>query len=75
MWHIIGTLIGIGSIFLTIFLYQKTIKERDPVLITDPVRTEILDFEKLANSPIQVITPDGSPVKTDVTSVNFYFLE
>ena len=73
LWQIIGTLIGITGIFLSIFLYQKTIRERDPVLIIDPVRTEILDSEKLVNSPIVVKTPDGSPVNADVTSVNFYF--
>jgi hypothetical protein len=72
LWHIIGTLMTITGIFLTIFLYQKTIKERDSVLIVDPIRTEIIDSEKLANSCIIVVTPEGTAVKADVTSVNFF---
>lgn len=73
LWQIFGSLIGVVGILLTIFLYQKTIKERDPVLIIDPNRTEILNSEKISSSPIKVITPDGGDIESDITLIKFYF--
>src|SRR5207247_5981904 len=46
---------------------------REPILVVDPNRVEILSTERLATAPIKVLRRDNTPIETDVYAVRFYF--
>ncbi|MBY0435725.1 MAG: hypothetical protein K2U26_16615 [Cyclobacteriaceae bacterium] len=64
--------IAITIVFGYYFLYIG-IRERKPTFYVDPTRTTILDKENAANAPLQLLKANGDTIKSDVTSVYFYF--
>lgn len=55
------------------YFYLESRAEREPIFLVDSVRTHILSKERLSAAPIRVVKPDGSPVKSDLIAVRFYF--
>jgi len=71
--EITGYIVGIIGLILSIYFYEVSKKEREPTFITEPVRTEIINSEKLVNNPIKVLDSNGQILSRDLTSVRFYF--
>lgn len=70
---ILGLIIGILSIFLSIYFYKKSIKKPEPILITDPSRTLIINSEHFSDTSLKIIKSDGNEVTGNVTAIRFYF--
>jgi hypothetical protein len=64
--------IAITIVFGYYFLYIGN-RERKPTFYLDPTRTVILDKENAANAPLQLLKSNGDTIKSNVTSVYFYF--
>src|SRR5258708_37665438 len=64
----IAITIAVGYYFLYI-----GIRERKPTFYVDPIRTTILDRPHAANAPLRLLTANGATIRSDVTSVYFYF--
>jgi uncharacterized membrane protein SirB2 len=64
--------IAITIVFGYYFLYIGN-RERKPTFYLDPTRTTILDKKNAANAPLQLLKANGDTIKSDVTSVYFYF--
>ncbi len=64
--------IAITIVFGYYFLYIG-IRERKPTFYVDPIRTTILDRTHAANAPLRLLKANGDTIKSDVTSVYFYF--
>jgi hypothetical protein len=64
--------IAITIVFGYYFLYIGN-RERKPTFYLDPTRTVILDKENAANAPLQLLKSNGDTIKSNVTSVFFYF--
>jgi len=59
---------------VSLYFYNKSRFEREPIFFVDSVRTEILNQDMLSEPPIRVLrTTDGSEIKSDLTSLQFYF--
>ncbi|SRR6266566_2394450 len=69
----LGLLVGAAGIALSIYFYQQSREERDPVFIVDPNRVEIVSAEHVATAPIKVLRRDNSPIRADVYAVRFFF--
>jgi hypothetical protein len=63
--------IAITIVFGYYFLYIGN-RERKPTFYLDPTRTTILDKKNAANAPL-LLKANGDTIKSDVTSVYFYF--
>ncbi|SDK25542.1 hypothetical protein SAMN05421823_102266 [Catalinimonas alkaloidigena] len=70
---ILGLCIGLFGIVLTIYFYERTKKEKEPTFIVDPIRLEILNTARTKEAPIKIFTPDGNEIRSDLTSMTFYF--
>lgn len=70
---VIPWVIAITGLAVSAFQYLESQESRDPQLVTDPSRTEIISVERLSEAPIQVVKQDGTRITDDVTAVNFYF--
>ncbi len=68
----LGIVIGVLGILLSLYLYEQSIREREPCFITDPVRTEILKSSDVVGVPIKVIRTDGSEIRSDLSSIRYY---
>lgn len=68
-----GYFVGLLGVALSIYFYEASKKEKDPTFIIEPIRTEIVNSEKLQNSPIKVIKTDSQEIKKGLTSIRFYF--
>jgi len=64
--------IAITIVFGYYFLYIGN-RERKPTFYLDPTRTVILDKGHAANAPLQLLKSNGDTIRSDVTSVYFYF--
>jgi hypothetical protein len=64
--------IAITVVFGYYFLYIGN-RERKPTFYLDPTRTVILDKENAANAPLQLLKSNGDTIRSNVTSVFFYF--
>ena len=64
--------IAITVIFGYYFLYIGN-RERKPTFYLDPTRTTILDKKNAGNAPLLLLKANGDTIKSDVTSVYFYF--
>lgn len=76
VWKIIGVFGVIGTFvfgFLGIYFYFQSVEKREPILVADPVRTEIVSSERTSEAPIRVLRSDSTEVEGDVTSVRYYF--
>lgn len=65
-------MIGVFGIFLAVYFYQESIREREPCFITDPVRTSILKSTDVLHVPIKVTRTDGTEIRSDLNSVRYY---
>lgn len=70
---LIGLLLGIAGVLATIYFYELSKSERQPFLIIDPARVEILSSDRAAGVPITVLRKDGSEIKSSLNAVRFYF--
>jgi hypothetical protein len=64
--------IAITIVFGYYFLYIGN-RERKPTFYLDPIRTTILDKKNAGSAPLQLLKANGDTIKSDVTSVYFYF--
>jgi len=64
--------IVITLVFGYYFLYVE-IRERRPTFYVDPTRTTILDKENAGSAPLLLLKLNGDTIKSNVTSVYFYF--
>jgi len=64
--------IAITIVFGYYFLYIG-LRERNPTFYVDAVRTTILDKTNAATAPLRLLKANGDVIKSDVTSVYFYF--
>ena len=68
---VVGIAFGIGGIISGYYFYEKSIRERLPVVSVDPVRTNIVNSADLSDLTILY---HGDPIKqTSVTSLRIYF--
>ncbi len=70
---IIGIVIGILGICLSIYFYKKSIAKPEPILLTDPSKTLIVNAEHLSDTTLKIVRADGNDVVGDVTAIRFYF--
>jgi hypothetical protein len=70
---ILGVIVGVVGVFLSVYTYQLSREVREPYFIVDSLRTEILTSKNIKEAPIRVTSRDGREVKSDVTSLRFYF--
>lgn len=70
---ILGLTVGIVGILVSIYFYNESKVERIPTFVLDPTRTRILSSQSVAETPITVLKKDGRQVKSDLTSVRFFF--
>lgn len=68
-----GLLIGVFGIALSVYFYIASQVQREPILLFDPTRTEIVSSKRVSEAPIRVMRPDGTEVKSDLIAVRFYF--
>ncbi len=55
------------------YFYKKSISSPEPVFLLDPVRTKIIESNRLVDTPLRVVRANGDEIKGNVTSVRFYF--
>lgn len=53
--------------------YLKSDRQREPIFIVDPVRTEIPSSDRISEVPIKITRHDGTEIKSDLNSLQFYF--
>lgn len=71
---VLGLLIGIIGIVFSAYTYYESQRRIEPVFVTDPVRTQILDSDGIIKTaPISVLKANGEKVKGDLTAVRFFF--
>lgn len=71
---IISSVISIAiTIVFGYYFFYLGVRERKPTFYVDPIRTTILDKKHAANAPLLLLKANGDTVKSDVTSVYFYF--
>jgi hypothetical protein len=68
-----GLIIGLFGILLSVYFYLESQVQREPILLFDGTRTEIISSRRASEAPIRVLKPDGSEVKSDLVAVRFYF--
>jgi len=68
-----GYVVGLIGLILSIYFYEVSKKEKEPTFVLEPVRTEIINSEKLKNSPIRITKSDSQEIKNNLTSIRFYF--
>jgi hypothetical protein len=68
-----GILSLILSIALSSYIYISSKIEREPVFISDPVRTLIANGDKAGSNKVNVVDEDGTPIKGDVIAIRFNF--
>ena len=74
VFEILSFIIGALGLILSIYFYQVSKNEKDPTFIVEPIRTELINSNKLNNQPIKVIsTSNGQEIKNDLNIVRFYF--
>ena len=61
------------SLIAAFILYLYSMKEREPIFLVDPIRTEILRRQDLDESPIKVLRNDSTRIMTDLTVAKVYF--
>lgn len=61
------------SIVVSYIFYLVSIKERIPVFSVEPLRTRIIDSKTISTAPIQIIGPDSTIIKNDLSAVTFHF--
>jgi hypothetical protein len=69
---LLGLVAGLAGITLAVYFYHAGRATRIPIFIEDPVRTEILSQERIADAPIRVFRSDGQEVVSDLMSTRFY---
>ena len=68
---VVGIAFGIGGIISGYYFYEKSIRERLPVVSVDPVRASIVNSADLSDLTILY---HGAPIRqTSVTSLRIYF--
>lgn len=65
---IIG-LLGIGSSY---YFYTVSVKEKEPILLEDPLRSTIVEANSIKDFPLKIVDRDGKTVEKDITSLRFY---
>lgn len=70
---ITGLAIGVAGIVLSVYFYWGSRRFREPIFVEDPIRTELLSHESVAQAPIQVLRSNGEPIESDLVSIRFYF--
>jgi len=66
-------IVGIIGALISTYFYAKSIREREPIFMVDPSRTDILSRSNLEQTPIRVYKRDGTPITTDLSALRFYF--
>jgi hypothetical protein len=66
---LIGILLGVVGILLTLYIYARPEKQREPICIVEPSRF----FIRPSNMSLLLYKPNGERIKTEVTGVIFYF--
>jgi hypothetical protein len=67
---VISLVLGLGTSY---YFYRLSVAEREPVFISDPNRTLLVELNTIKDSPIRVTRPDGLLIQSDITSLRFYF--
>jgi hypothetical protein len=70
--NIISILIGIIGILLAVYFYSSGRRYRKIIFFEDPIKTEILNQERLTQAPIKVYRNNGDEIINDLISVRFY---
>lgn len=71
-WELFGVALGIIGIVISFYLYEISKRERLPTFIVEPIRTEIVNTKKLIKG-IRILRNDSIEIKSDLTSIRFYF--
>ncbi|WP_413664869.1 hypothetical protein ACG1BZ_06275 [Microbulbifer sp. CNSA002] len=68
-----GILSFVLSIAFSSYIYLSSKIEREPVFISDPVRTLIANGNRAGSKKVNVVDENGKPIKGDVIAVRFNF--
>ena len=68
-----GILSLILSVSFSSYIYLSSKIEREPVFISDPVRTLIANGDRAGSNKVNVVDEDGIPIKGDVIAIRFNF--
>lgn len=74
---VIGIIVGILGIIvggcISFYFYKKSITKPEPILITDPSRTLIVNAEHFSDTPLKIVRLNGNEVAGNITALRFYF--
>lgn len=68
-----GALSLILSVAVSSYFYLSSKVEREPVFISDPVRTLIANGDKAGSSKVNVVDENGKTIEGDVIAIRFNF--
>jgi hypothetical protein len=71
--HWVQGILWLVPVCLSIYLWQDSRREREPVFYMEPERTQILTKETASDAPITVLRADGTEVTSDLTAARLYF--
>lgn len=69
---LVGLIIGLLGLGSSYYFYTVSVKEREPILLEDPLRSTIVEADSIKNFPLRIVDRDGKPVEKDITSFRFY---
>jgi hypothetical protein len=70
---ILGLVIGVIGLAASFYFFNESKKNREPIFVVDPVRTEILSTRRVSDAPIRILKNDGTEITSDLNSIRFYF--
>jgi hypothetical protein len=70
---LLGLVVGVAGLVASVYFYEKGVKYRQPIFIVDPVRTQIVNRAQLSSAPIRIIKSNGEEIRSDASSLQFYF--
>lgn len=71
---IIGIVVGaIFALISSLYFYRQTISKPEPVLYIDPVRSKLVEKDKLSETTIRVTRLDGTTINDDVNLIKLRF--
>ena len=70
---LLGITIGIASLTLSLYVYRISGIPPSPFFLVDPIRTDVIDSDRLSETPIRILKLNGEEIRGNVTSKRFYF--
>ncbi|MEQ9769469.1 hypothetical protein ABRQ03_01225 [Pectobacterium jejuense] len=69
---LIGLIIGLLGLGSSYYFYTVSVKEKEPILLEDPLRSTIVEADSIKNFPLRIVDRAGNPVEKDITALRFY---